>query len=188
MSPAPDITRMLLDLRAGQRQVMDQLLPLVYDELRLIAQRHRAKQKAGQTLNTTALVHEVYLKLIDQTRVPWQDRIHFFAVAARAMRFIMIDYARQQNARKRGGDQVKVSLDDVVTVAQMEATDLLALDAALERLAQRDQRLAQVVECRFFGGLTIEETAAVLSVGARTVQRDWQKARLLLYRDMRTDI
>ncbi len=178
---------MLLDLRAGQRQVMDQLLPLVYDELRHIAQRHRAKQHAGQTLNTTALVHEVYLKLIDQTRIPWQDRVHFFAVAARAMRFIMIDYARQQNARKRGGDQIKVSLDEMVTAAQMEATELLALNAALERLALRDERLAQIVECRFFGGLTIEETAAVLDMGTRTVQRHWQKARLLLYHDMRSN-
>ena len=187
MPPADDITGLLLDLQAGQRQVMDQLLPLVYDELRRIAHHHRAKQGAGQTLNSTALVHEAYLKLVDQTRIPWQDRVHFYAVAARAMRFILIDYARQQSARKRGGDHAKVTLDEIKLAAEVQTDDLLALNEALARLADLDERMAQVVECRFFGGLTIEETATALNVGPRTVKRDWQKARLLLYQDMRSD-
>ena len=187
MPPALDITGLLLDLQAGQRDVMDQLLPLVYDELRRIAHHHRARQGAGETLNTTALVHEAYLRLVDQTRIPWQDRVHFFAVAARAMRFILIDYARQQDAQKRGGDRVKVSIDDVPLKTEAQTADLLALNEALVRLAERHERMAQIVECRFFGGLTIEETAAALNIGTRTVKRDWQKARLLLYQDMKAD-
>ncbi len=187
MPPADDITGLLLDLQAGQREVLDQLLPLIYDELRRIAHHHRARHGAGETLNTTALVHEAYLKLVDQSRIAWQDRVHFFAVAARAMRFILIDYARQQKALKRGGGHIKVSLDESNLAAGEQTADLLALNDALSRLAEHDERMAQVVECRFFGGLTIEETANALGVGSRTVKRDWKKARLLLYQDIRAD-
>ena len=187
MPPADDITGLLLDLQAGQRDVLDQLLPRVYDELRRIAHNHRARQGGGETLNTTALVHEAYLRLVDQTRIPWQDRVHFFAIAARAMRFILIDYARQQSAQKRGGDRIKVSLDNANLKADAQVEDVLALNEALTRLADHDGRMAQVVECRFFGGLTVEETATALGVGSRTVKRDWQKARLLLYQDMQRE-
>ena len=184
MTAVPDITQLLLDLRTGQREVMDALFPMVYDELRQIAHHRLAHRQVGHTLSTTALVHEAYLKLIDQTRARWQDRVHFFAVAARAMRFILIDHARRRQAQKRGSDPVKISLDQVELAADTQAADLLALDEALTRLHTLDERLAQVVEYRFFGGLTIEETAEVLTIAPRTVKRDWQKARLWLYQDM----
>lgn len=184
MPPEYDITGLLLDLQAGQREVMDRLFPLVYEELHRLAHQRRVRQGAGQTLNTTALVHEAYLKLIDQSRVLWQDRVHFFAVAARAMRFILVDDARRRDAQKRGGNLVRVPLDEISLVADEKTAGLLALDEALDHLAERDERLAQVVECRFFGGMTTEETAMVLGTSTRTVKRDWQKARLLLYRDL----
>ena len=181
------VTRLLVAVREGDHNALNALFPRVYEELRHLAQQQRRGWHGDYTLNTTALVHEAYLKLVDQSRIPWQDRVHFFAVAARAMRFILIDYARQQDAQKRGGDRIKVSIDDVNLKADAQTADLLALNEALTRLAERDERMAQVVECRFFGGLTIEETAAALEVGSRTVKRDWQKARLLLYQDMRHD-
>lgn len=185
MSTEPDITALLLAWRAGDDDVFNRLFPLVYQELRLIAHRQLGGERAEHTLGTTALVHEAYLKLVDQTRTQWADRAHFFAVASRAMRRILVDYARQHHALKRGGERRRVSLDDATLVADERADALLALDEALERLAEIDQRLSRVVECRFFGGLTEEETAEVLAVTPRTVRRDWVKAKGWLSRALR---
>ena len=155
---------------------MDRLFPLVYDELRRIAHYQMAGERAGHTLETTGLVHETYLKLVDQTRVQWRDRGHFFRVASWAMRRILVDYARTSQALRRGGGQHPVTLNE--EQAGTERGDaLVALDEALDRLALVDRRLSRVVECRYFGGLTEEETAEALGVSARTVERDWIKAR-----------
>jgi RNA polymerase sigma factor (TIGR02999 family) len=173
----PDITGLLLAWRAGDRTAVDRLFPLVYDELRRIAHRQLGRERPDHTLGTTALVHEAYLKLVDQTRARLTDRAHFYAVAARAMRRILVDYARRHRALKRGGAAGQVSLSDATVTADDRADTLVALDEALTRLAELDDRLSQVVECRFFGGLTEEETAEVLAVTARTVRRDWVKAK-----------
>ena len=173
----PDITGLLVAWRAGDRTAVDRLFPLVYDELRRIAHRQLGRERPDHTLATTALVHEAYLKLVDQTRAQLTDRAHFFAVAARAMRRILLDYARRHRAAKRGGAQAQVSLDDTALAADQRADTLVALDEALTRLAEVDERLSRVVECRFFGGLTEEETAVALAVTARTVRRDWVKAK-----------
>jgi RNA polymerase sigma factor (TIGR02999 family) len=184
MAAEPDLTALLIDLRAGGRRAVDRLLPLVYDELRTVAHRLLQRENTGHTLTTTALVHESYLRLVDQRRVEWTDRAHFFAVAAMAMRRILVDYARKQRATKRGAGQPALPLDDAVALADERAEELLALNEALTRLARLDGRLARVVECRFFGGLTTEETAAALAVTARTVERDWAKARSWLYQEL----
>jgi RNA polymerase sigma factor (TIGR02999 family) len=185
-----DITALLIAWRAGDEDALDQLFPRVYDELRQIAHRHLAREHEGHTLSTTALVHEAYLKLVDQTRAQWTDRAHFFAVAARVMRRILVDYARRHQAKKRGGPAAPLPLDDealgnATLVADERADMLLALDEALTRLAGIDERLSRVVECRFFGGLTEEETAHALSVTARTVRRDWVKAKGWLHQALR---
>ena len=182
--PDPEITDLLTELRNGRNEVIDRLFPRVYDELRKIAHRTLRPGHPDNTLGTTALVHEVYLKLVDQQRAEWRDRAHFYAVAAMATRQILVDYARAHLAVKRGGTRRKVSLDQINLPVEDQAAGLLELDEALTRLAQLDQRLARVVECRFFGGLNEEETAAVLGITSRTVRRDWVKARGLLYREM----
>ena len=171
------ITGTLLACRAGEPGALDRLFPLVYEELRRIAHLQVRREHTGHTLGTTGLVHEAYIKLVDQTRVQWADRSHFFAVATQAMRRILVDYARRYRAVKRGGAPERVSLTDAMLVAEERADTLLALDEALTRLASVDERLSRVVECRFFGGLTEEETAEVLGVTVRTVRRDWTKAR-----------
>jgi RNA polymerase sigma factor (TIGR02999 family) len=171
------ITRTLLACRAGEPDALDRLLPLVYEELRRIAHLQLRREHTGHTLGTTGLVHEAYIKLVDQTRAQWADRSHFFAVATQAMRRILVDYARRYRAVKRGGAPERVSLNDAMLVAEERADALLALDEALTRLASVDNRLSRVVECRFFGGLTEEETAEVLGVTVRTVRRDWTKAK-----------
>jgi RNA polymerase sigma factor (TIGR02999 family) len=178
------ITDLLLQLRGGNQEAMDRLFPLVYGELRRMAHRRLQGERPGHTLGTTGLVHETYFKLVDQTRVEWQDRGHFFRVAARAMRRILVDYARRYQALRRGGGLQQVSLEEDAAIAERGET-LLALDEALERLAAVSERLSQVVECRFFGGLSEEETAAALGVTSRTVQRDWAKARGWLYLELR---
>lgn len=163
----------------------------IYNALRAIAHRQLRAERAGHTLGTTALVHEVYLRLVDQSHVEWDDRAQFFAVAARAMRRILVDYARQHRALRRGGGRIAVSLDDpevVAVSAARRADDLIALDAALERLERLDSRLSQVVEYRFFAGLTEAETAELLGVTPRTVARDWVKARGWLYLELRDDL
>lgn len=171
-------------LRSGRRDALDALVGTLYDELREIARRHRRAQDPDSTLVTTALVHEAYLKLVDQSRAQWADRAHFLALAAVAMRHILTDRARARLALKRGGAHVPVTLDDDVIAPDDQPTTLLRVDEALARLAQIDARLARVVECRFFGSLTQEEIAEVLGVTVRTVERDWAKARLLLRREL----
>ena len=181
-APSSDITHLVLQWSAGEEDAFDRLLPLVYDDLRRIAGRHLRNQASNPTLNATAVVHELYLNLVDQTRASWRDRSHFFAVASKAMRHIVIDYARRKGAAKRGGDRVQVPLHTNIAMTQERMPDLLALDEALTDLEGKDPRLAQVVECRFFGGMTAKETAEVLDVGLRTVERDWTKARAYLRR------
>jgi len=179
-----DVTALLRDSGVGDRERLDRLLPLVYEELRRVARVHLATERAGHTLDTTALVHETYLKLVDQTRVAWADRTHFFAVAAIAMRRILVDHARRRRTKKRGGDRTRVPLDATELSVEDRAHALVELDQALTRLAKVDERMCRVVECRFFGGLTEEETAEVLGVTARTVRSDWATAKGLLYLEL----
>jgi RNA polymerase sigma factor (TIGR02999 family) len=162
---------------AGEAYAFEQLFPLVYDELRRIAHGRLGRERPVNTLGTTTLVHEAYLKLADQTRAQFADRSHFLAVATLAMRRILVDYARRYRTEKRGDNPARVSLDDAMVQAEDRADVLLAVDEALTELAEVDERLSRVVECRFFGGLTEEETAEVLGVTARTVRRDWVKAK-----------
>ena len=173
----PSITDLLLQVRQGSPDAMDRLFPLVYEELRRVAHRAVRGERTGHTLGTTGLVHEAYLRLVDQTRIEYRDRGHFFGIAARAMRQILVDYARRHRAGKRGGDQRAISLDDAVLGVEDRAEALLGLDEALTELESVDSRLGQVVQCRFFGGLTEEETGEALGVTARTVRRDWLKAK-----------
>jgi len=176
-----EISELLAARRMGDADALNRLLPLVYDELKRIARRQRGGKRGGNTLTTTALVHETFLRLVDQSQAEWEDRAHFLAVAARAMRQLLIDHARRHQAAKRGGAWRPVALDvdavPVSTVADGRAETLLTLDGALDRLAGLDERASRVVECRFFGGMTEPETAAALGVTERTVQRDWVKAK-----------
>jgi RNA polymerase sigma factor (TIGR02999 family) len=182
-SARQSITDLLLQVRQGTPDAMDRLFPLVYGQLRRIAHRQLQGERPGHTLGTTGLVHETYLKLVDQTRVEWRDRGHFFALSARAMRRILVDYARRYRAQRRGGGMRRVSLPEVAAVEE-QAEMLLAVHEALERLAAVNERLSRVVECRYFGGLTEEETAVALGVTARTVERDWAKAKGWLYQEL----
>jgi len=178
-----EVTQLLETLRNGDRSALDDLFPLIYRELHALAHRQLAARRPGQTLNATALVHEAYLKLVGQSRAMWQDRQHFFAVAATAMRHIIVDYARHRRALKRGGNVQPTLLDEerMGVPVDEKAEEIIALDTALEHLEGLDERLARVVELRFFGGLSVEETAEVLDVSERTVKRDWRKARAFLY-------
>ena len=180
-----DPSQVLATLRGGSRESLDSLVNVLYEELRAIAHRHLAKHRQGGergTLATTALVNELYVKLVDQTRAEWKDRAHFLALAAVAMRHILIDQAKARLAQKRGGPLIAVSLEEEAIAAEDSPEALLGIDEALDRLAAVDARLARVVECRFFGGLSEEETAEALGVTKRTVQRDWVKAKMLLRR------
>jgi RNA polymerase sigma factor (TIGR02999 family) len=177
------VTDLLLQIRGGDPQAMDRLFPLVYEELRRMAHAQLRRERPGHTLGTTGLVHETYVRLVDQTRVEWRDRGHFFVAAAWAMRRILVDYARRNRAARRGGGSVRLTLNEDVPAAE-RGEMLLALDEALDRLAALDQRLSQVVECRYFVGLTEQETADALGVTRRTIQRDWAKARGWLYLEM----
>jgi len=180
------ITELLADLRAGRREAFDQILPLVYHELRRAARRELAA-RPSDTLSTTALVHELYLKFSHARRADWQNRAHFLSVAAVAMRHILVDRARRRVAEKRGGAHRTVTLDDALVAIDNNAESLLELHEALDHLATLDQRLARVVECRFFGGMTEQETAEALGVTERTVRRDWVKARALLIHFLGTE-
>ena len=182
--PTSDVTRLLVRLRSGKTEALDELLPAVYDSLRNIARNQLRGERADHTLRTTELVHEAYMKLVDHETVDWQDRQHFFAVAARAMRQILVDHARHRTAQKRGGAAETVPLDDVTPRRELGPATLIALHDALDRLAERDERKAQVVECRFFGGYTTQETADVLDVSRSTVVRDWRAAQAWLNRAM----
>lgn len=180
-----DATSLLNQLAAGGQGAADRLLELIYGELRRLAESRLRQERSDHTLQATALVHEAYLRLVGQTRVVWKSRAHFFAVAAQAMRRILIDHARSRARQKRGAAGRALPLDEGLTISpQTPATDLLALDEAMTRLAQAHPRKAQVVEMRFFGGLTAEEIAAVQDVTVRTVERDWEFARAWFYREM----
>lgn len=174
------ITELLLEYREGKPDALDRLFPVIYDELQRIARAHLRGERDGHTLDTSALVHEAYIKLVDITRVDWRDRVHFLATASRAMRRVLIDYARKQRRIRRGGGVRPVTLDEALVAADHQAETLLAVDLALEKLATFNERLVRVVECRFFGGLTEDETAQALGVTDRTVRRDWMKARAWL--------
>lgn len=186
MEHSQSITELLVRARDGgdAQQAMERLIPLVYDELRAIAHRQLRGERAQHTLGTTALVHEAYLRLVDQRRADWRDRAHFFAVAARVMRRVLIDYARRRAAGKRDGVRKAVSLDEALMVVDEQVDLLLELDEALTRLSEQDERLARVVELRYFAGLTDAETAEVLGVSPRTVRYDWIKAKGWLYREL----
>ncbi|HEU4628622.1 MAG TPA: ECF-type sigma factor [Gemmatimonadaceae bacterium] len=180
----PDTTQLLLDARAGDRAAFDRLFAHVYDALREIAHHRLARYRPGETLATTALVHEAYLRLVDQARVDVRDRSHFLALASRAMRFVLVDYARAHTAQKRGGRERDLPLAAVQVAADERADDLLALAEAVERLAAVSPRLGDVVEYRFFGGLTFDEIAETTGLSVPTVKRDWARARTWLYRSM----
>jgi RNA polymerase sigma factor (TIGR02999 family) len=182
---AGNITQMLRDWRDGQTQALENLLPFVYAELHRQAANFLRKERADHTLQTTALINEAYLKLIDRRAVNWQDRAHFFAVAAQAMRRILVDYAKRKHRAKREGDQIKVTLEAAEMISAKEKPlDLMALDEALNRLSERDEQQARVVELRYFSGLTLEETAEALRVSRATVARDWETARAWLHREL----
>jgi RNA polymerase sigma factor (TIGR02999 family) len=184
MDTRPRITELLRGLRRGEPDAMERLMPLVYDELRRIAHRQLGRERDEHTVGTTALVHEAYLRLVDQRRTEWNDRAHFYGVASQAMRRVLLDYARRHRAAKRDGTLRQVPLDDAVLAAEERADELLALDEALRRLAEVAPRLARVVELRFFGGLTEADAGTVLGVDARTVRRDWVKARAWLHQEL----
>ena len=184
ISGSQQITHLLLAWGQGDQAALEALMPLVYDELRKVAARHLRGQRPDHTLQTTALVNEAYLRLIDASQVQWQNRAHFFAVAAHFMRRILVDFARTRNYQKRGGGAQQVSLAEGVIVAPERGADLLALDEALTRLQALNERQAQVVELRYFGGLSEEETAEALKVSVRTVRRDWNFARVWLHREL----
>ena len=175
------ITQMLIQLTNGNSAVVDALLPLIYDELRSLASNYLRRERPDHTLQPTALVHEAYLRMVDQTQVNWQNRAHFFGVAAQMMRRILVDHARARNAEKRGQDYQKVSLDENLDKAVERDDELIALDDALKILAEMDEQKSRIVELRFFGGLSVEETAEVLGVSAPTVKRQWRMAKAWLY-------
>lgn len=181
-APAKDVTTLLAEASAGDPEAYDRLAPLVYDELRRIAARCLRRERLDHTLQPTALVNEAFLKLIDQRRVTWQNRAHFFAVSARLMRRVLVDHARAHHAGKRGGHLARVSLDDAVIGARARDADLVALDDALRELERRDPDAARLVELRYFAGLTTRETAEVLGVSTSTVEREWVAARAWLFR------
>jgi RNA polymerase sigma factor (TIGR02999 family) len=184
MASGGEITERLLALRAGDKDALNQLMPMVYDRLRAMAHARLAGRRPGASLDTTGLVHEAYLRLVDQTQAEWRDRTHFFAVAATAMRQIVVDHARRHGARKRGGGVRPAVLDDDGPGVAARAEEIVALDQALARLGSLSERMVKMVELRFFAGLSIEETAEVLGLDARTVNRDWRAARALLYREL----
>jgi RNA polymerase sigma factor (TIGR02999 family) len=187
-STAPDrITALLVECRGGSRDALDRLFALIYDDLRRVAHRQLARERPDHTLVTTALVHEAYIRMVDITRVEWRDRVHFLSMAARAMRRILIDHARQRNALRRGGGERALTLDEALAAADMPPDMLIALDEALERLGALNPRLVRVVECRFFGGMTEDETAEVVGVTERTVRSDWVKARGWLRRALESE-
>jgi RNA polymerase sigma factor (TIGR02999 family) len=182
--PSNDVTQLLLDWSKGDRAALDQLMPLVYDELRRLANSYLRRERPDHTLQPTALVHEAYLRLIDQQTVQWQNRAHFFGIAAQTMRRILVDHARYHAREKRLSVSQKVSLDDAIIAAHPPDIDVLALDSALNQLADLDPQQANVVELRCFGGLTVEETAEVLGVSPATVKRDWSMAKAWLYQTL----
>jgi RNA polymerase sigma-70 factor, ECF subfamily len=190
ITASQDVTRLLVDWSNGDQAALDKLLPLVNDELRRLARRYMRRESPGHTLQTSALINEAFLRLIDQQRVRWQNRAHFFGVAAQLMRRVLIDHARSHRYAKRGGGALKVSLDEAAAVTEARAAELLAVDEALEKLTKMDARKGRIVELRFFGGLTEVETAEVIGVSLPTAQREWRAAKAWLRRmltDEKTD-
>jgi RNA polymerase sigma-70 factor, ECF subfamily len=183
----PGLTELLDDWQQGDLTAIEKLTPLIYDELRRIAHRYVQRERNGHTLETTALVNEAYLRLAGQKKIEWQNRSHFFAVTAQVMRHILIDHARRRRFLKHGGDAQQVSLGQAALMSEQRAAELVALDEALDDLAKLDQRKSQVVELRYFGGLSLEETAEVLGVSLMTVRRDWRAAKAWLYRRIKDD-
>ena len=195
VSQQDEVTRLLDALEHGDRGALDRLVPLVYEELRALAHGHRQRWQGDYTLDTTALVHEAYLKLVDQSRASWESRAHFLATAAKAMRHILINYARDRRAQKRGGDQPRLSLEELsgrlegtAVLSDDRAELLIALDAALTKLEQVNERQSRIVECRFFGGLTIEETAAALGISSASVSRGWALAQVRLFQEVQREL
>jgi RNA polymerase sigma-70 factor, ECF subfamily len=185
MNPSSQsVTQLLLDWRNGDQTALDRLMPLVYEELRRIAGHYLRNERRGHTLQTSALVNEAYMRLVDHENIEWQNRAHFFSVAAQAMRRILVDYARSRNYQKRGAGAQHVSLDEAAMVTEEHAAEMIALDDALEALAKIDERKCRVVELRYFGGLSVEETAEALGVSVQTVGRDWSTAKAWLLREM----
>ena len=182
-----DVTRLLRAWSGGDSEALTALTPLVYEELHRRAHWHMRRENAGHTLQTTALVNEAYLRLVDMRQVSWRDRAHFFALASRVIRHVLVDAARSRRSLKRGGDAPPEALDDDVLVSEKPPADIIALDDALRALSAIDERKSQVVELRFFGGLTVEETAEVLTVSAETVKRDWKLAKAWLRRELRRE-
>ena len=181
-----NVTDLLIAWSGGNKDALDELIPLVYDELRRQASRYLRRERAGHTLQTTALIHEAYLRLVNQKDVHLQNRAHFFGVAARLMRQILVDHARTRGRAKRGGSDIRVSLDEALAVAKDETVDLIAIDEALNRLAEIDPQQSRIVELRFFSGLSVEETSDVLEISPATVKRDWRVARAWLHRELQS--
>ena len=184
-APSHDVTRLLAKWKDGDEAALQQLVPIVHAELRRLAQRQMARERPGHTLQPTALVNEAYLRLVNLKQMQWQDRAHFFAMGARLMRRILVDFARSRGYQKRGGGAQQVSFTQALDVAEGQPTDVVALNDALEALADVDERKSRVVELRFFGGLSVEETAEALNVSRETVKRDWKLAKMWLLRHLR---
>lgn len=185
--PGPHVTELLLSWGRGDRSALDELVPIVHQELRRLARLQMRGERDNHTLQTTALVNEAFIRLVDLRRIRWQDRAHFLALSARLMRRILVDHARSRNYRKRGGGAVNVALDDSIDMSRERGADLVALDDALESLARVDPRKGQVVELRFFGGLSVDETAEALGISAETALRDWRLAKVWLLREVSGD-
>jgi RNA polymerase sigma factor (TIGR02999 family) len=179
-----EVTALLVNWSNGDQHALEELMPLVYGELRRLANAHLRRERAEHTLQSTALVHEAFLRLVDQRDVHWKSRAHFYGIAARMIRRILVDHARAQNAGKRGAGAIKLELDEAVAVSQERELDLVGLDEALERLAALDERQGRIVELRFFAGLSVEETAEVMHLSPATIKREWSSARAWLYREI----
>lgn len=181
---APNITKILQSWSEGNQSSLEELIPLVYQELHRLAHRALAKNSQGNTVQTTALVHEAFLRLIDVKQVQWQDRVHFYAVSANLMRNILVDFARQRLSQKRGGEMTRVELDEALNFSPNKGADLVVLDELLKELARLSERQSKIVELKFFGGLTEDEISEVLKISPATIRRDWQVARAWLYREL----
>lgn len=181
---SPDVTGLLIDWSNGDQHALEELMPLVYGELRRLAAAHLRRERSSSTLQSTVLVHEAYLRLVNQNNIQWRSRAHFYGIAARVIRRILVDHARAQHAGKRGAGAMRLELDDAMAVSEQRELDLLGLDDALRRLSELDERQGQIVEMRFFAGLSVEETAEVMRLSTATVKREWSSARAWLYREM----
>lgn len=183
--PSHEVTQLLIQWSNGNKGALDQLLPLIYSDLRRLAGAYLRRERSQHTLQSTALVHEAFLRLVDQREINVKSRVHFFGIASQLIRRILVDYARQHNAQKRGGEAVRVTIDESIAVPGGGEFDIISLEDALEKLAALDERQARIVELRFFGGLSIEETAEVLAISPATVKREWSLARVWLFRELK---